>query len=308
MQICNVQFMVKYPQLLCGIPQSVRAIMAGALVMAGAAHSSAATPSQPVIQEIQPHNSQVRIRASVPAGWKKITLETATPLQPANWQPRAIARIDGAAAVIQLEAPRDGEIQFVRVRADATELLPAFFFQGTNAFLGEVTAEEDSANRSVVLFNTTTGMEPNRLGAPTTEISDGAPAATRSVVESDIWKIEGQTLYFFNQYRGLQVIDIANPDAPVLRAQYALPGTGEQMYVLSPAHVVLLANPDYCGWSDGNNGSRILVIEVDGNQTRAAATVTVEGNLVESRMVGTALYTASQTTRPHPQQANTWET
>ena len=46
---------------------------------------------------------------------------------------------------------------------------------------------------------------------------------TRSVVESDIWKIDGDTMYFFNQNRGLQVIDVSNPDLPVLTGTYDLP-------------------------------------------------------------------------------------
>ena len=43
----------------------------------------------------------------------------------------------------------------------------------------------------------------------------GALVQARAVTESDIWEISGDTLYFFNQYRGLQVIDVSEPDAPV---------------------------------------------------------------------------------------------
>lgn len=89
-------------------------------------------------------------------------------------------------------------------------------------------APGSSANREVFLGP----VEAMAGGA--TDTSGG-----RAVVESDIWKVQGDTLYFFNQYRGLQVIDIANPEAPQLRGALSLPATGEQMYLIEPYAILL---------------------------------------------------------------------
>ena len=85
-------------------------------------------------------------------------------------------------------------------------------------------------------------------------------SSQNTVTESDIWQINGNRLYFFNQYRGLQVIDITSPDAPVLVGQLDLAAAGEQMYVLDASHVVLLAE-DCAG---GN--TNLEVVNVSGNQ------------------------------------------
>ena len=55
---------------------------------------------------------------------------------------------------------------------------------------------------------------PMALGASdarATGAGSGETTTPRDVTEADIWKIRGQTLYFFNQLRGLQIIDIRTP-------------------------------------------------------------------------------------------------
>ena len=97
-------------------------------------------------------------------------------------------------------------------------------------------------------------------------VNSGEQVQARAVVESDIWKISGDTLYFFNQYRGLQVIDISQPDAPAIRGALAITAAGEQMYLLDDTHVVLLAR-DACNPADGAE-SQALVVEIkDANPT-----------------------------------------
>lgn len=77
--------------------------------------------------------------------------------------------------------------------------------------------------------------------AATLATNSGSTTTPRAVTESDIWKIRGNTLYFFNQLRGLQIIDITNPDAPARVATLPLPAVGEEMYILDDTHVLLLA-------------------------------------------------------------------
>ena len=177
----------------------------------------------------------------------------------------------------------------IEIEADETEPLPSSFYQGTNRFPGvavstwagpEIAFRGDAAN-----------------GAPTADSGAAAPT-TRDVVESDIWRIEGDVLYFFNQYRGLQVIDVARPDAPVVLGTLSLPAAGEQMYVLPGKKVLLLAR-NGCGWSADSN-SQALIVQVQDGRPVVVASLPCAGAIAESRLVGSALYVASRLYRTRP--------
>lgn len=133
--------------------------------------------------------------------------------------------------------------------------------------------------------------------------SVSAPA-TRDVVESDIWRVAGDRLYFFNELRGLQVFDVSNPDDPALLGQLRVPNHGEQMYLLDSNHVALLTRPSnfltiYSSMSGANqslagSGSGAVVIsDVSNGRPTEIGRVEYPGYLVESRLVGTALYVVS---------------
>jgi len=136
------------------------------------------------------------------------------------------------------------------------------------------------------------------LGA--TFATDNGPTATpRTVTESDIWKIRGNTLYFFNQLRGLQIIDITNPDAPSRTATLPLPAVGEEMYILDDTHVVLLAQSG-CSWDH----SEVIAVTIANGTPTITARLDASGYINTSRLVGTTLYVASDayqtTTSPDP--------
>lgn len=243
----------------------------------------------PTISKIWFDGADVVVTVSVPDGVRKVTLESRTRLGAGSWVPRAVSRLDGTAAELTFRLPKSAQVEILRVRTDAEEVLPASFYQGTNAFVaGAATADPALAPGPAV----DTGAERN----------GGTTGTTREVVESDIWKFEGNTLYFFNQYRGLQVIDLTVPDAPVITGTYSLPAAGEQMYVVEGTHVVLLAQSG-CG-SDG----QVVVLDVSGGTPKPAASLRVPGWIQESRMVGNALYVASQAYQPVPgSKESQWE-
>jgi len=118
----------------------------------------------------------------------------------------------GGQVVFRLPISRSMEM--LRLRADVTEPLPANFFNGTNSF----SAPSDSTAGNGVVT-----LTPGDGGASTPGGSE-----VRAVKESDIWQIRGSNLYFFNQYRGLQVIDISNPDRASLCGTVELPAAGDQ--------------------------------------------------------------------------------
>ncbi|MBU6179630.1 MAG: beta-propeller domain-containing protein, partial [Verrucomicrobia bacterium] len=174
----------------------------------------------------------------------------------------------------------------------------------------------DPALRASSGFSGAGGATPgvvamNRAATDATSTGNGSSAA-REVAESDIWRVEGDRLYFFNQLRGLQVFDIANPDAPVLLGQLREPNRGEQMYLLGTDHVALLTRPSYffslanrpfslarkgAAAYDAGSGSAVIADVADG-APREIARVPYEGYLAESRLVGSILYLVSQVFDP----------
>src|SRR6185436_11191425 len=135
----------------------------------------------PTITAIRVDGTDVVVEAQIPAGLRRVTLECRERMGTGAWEPRAVVRSDGAGGRISVRLERSRALELVRVRADASEPLPLAFYGGTNA----------------------------------------GQTAPREVVESDIWRIRGQTVYFFNQMRGLQVIDVSNPDAATVTGQLA---------------------------------------------------------------------------------------
>jgi hypothetical protein len=265
--------------------------------VSGWAQPASGSSERPTISAIQLEGTNVLVVVKVPAGLRRVTLEGRSRLGSGAWEPRVVSRLSGTGGEVTVRISRSSNIELLRVRADATEPLPAAFFQGTNAFAGPVSTSPPDPN---------TTLNP-LTGAPTERSLDSGATASREVVESDIWKIQGNTLYFFNQYRGLQVIDIGNPDAPVVRGALDLPAAGEQMYLLDTNQVVLLARGN-CYWSDSGNDSQVLLVAVSNGVPSISARLPVPGSISESRMVGTALYVASEsyrvTTKSNTQ---TWE-
>ncbi len=260
-----------------------------ALAVVSLAATAYAQSIIPAITQVRTEGTNLVVTVNVPAGVQRITLETSDRPGRVSWAPRAVMRPGAQPGVATFRVPISRPLELVRIRADATETLPGAFFQGTNVF------SAPSDNTVSGSYDTLAGP-----GAGPTSFNGGS---TREVVESDIWQIRGNTLYFFNQYRGLQVIDITNPDQAFVRGTLALPAAGEDLYVLGSNRVVLLARED-CA----QNQSQLLVVADLNGSLQVKARVPVSGTIVESRLVGTALYVASQTSRPVAGTTNSvWE-
>jgi len=242
---------------------------------------SASPEDQPVITSIHLEKTNVLVAVQVPAGIRRVTLECRSRLGAGSWEPRMVTRLDGSSGSVTFRIPRAAGLEVLRVRADDREPLPGSFYSGTNAFAAQPVGSS--------------GLPAMWAGPGDARGADPAAGApSRDVVESDIWKVSGDTLYFFNQYRGLQVIDISAPDSAAVKGVLPLPAAGEQMYLLDTNHVVLLAR-DGCGWWAGDAESRVLIVDVGGGAPEVVASLPVKGLIQESRLVGTALYVAAQT-------------
>src|ERR1043166_2440731 len=274
---------------------ALRAMMAFFAAMSCAIPLRGATATRPVINSIKFEGTNFFLTISVPAGLKKITLESRARLGPGAWEPRAVSRLTGIAATVTVKLSKSSSLEIIRIRGDFSEPLPSNFYGGTNNFAGRPGAPPSDGSLPVA---------SPVAGAPVAGSADtnggDRSSDSREVVESDIWKINGNTLYFFNQLRGLQVIDITNPDAPVVRGFLSLPATGEQMYVLTPQYVALLTH-DYC--SDG--GSRVAIVATSNSIPVVVTNLNVAGWINESRLVGSALFVASESYEPAS--GDTWQ-
>jgi hypothetical protein len=249
---------------------------------------------QPRITNIQIVDDQVVVTAVVPVDIRKVTLESRARISGAGWEPRQVARLGGEGGELVFRLPISDQLEVLRVRADETEPLPPEFY------LGPGLVGPQPANSGPWWFDLA-------YGVPIWRESDAdQPPVDREVVESDIWQIRGNTLYFFNQYRGLQVIDIEKPDAPRLIGTLALPAAGEQMYALETGQLVLLTSGG-CYRGTGME-SEVLILSVTEGQPSVAGRLPVTGQIQESRLVGSALYVASQTYREvSGSDGTTWE-
>jgi hypothetical protein len=184
-----------------------------------------------------------------------------------------VFRVDHGETSATFRFPFDNHLEMFRVRAESTDPLPASYYAGTTNFPGEPAS----------------GPLAEGAGGLTRVNNAGVPGATedatRAVVESDIWVVEGDTLYFFNQYRGLQVVDLVKPDAPVLKGTFPMPGAGEQMYVLAGQRVALLAH-DPCNQWGTDSESAVVVVDASVNPPTEVARLPLRGRIVESRKVG----------------------
>jgi len=121
--------------------------------------------------------------------------------------------------------------------------------------------------------------------------SSVSSTATTQPLESDIWKIEGSTIYCFNELRGLQVIDASDPANPSLITSYRLPARGQDLYVLpgsSNGKTALLVTYD----TDGS--SEVLSLAIGANSVTLRSAASVKGWPVDSRVFGDKLYVVTQ--------------
>jgi hypothetical protein len=262
------------------------------LLLSAFSSSSTGAADSSAITSIRLSGTNIVITATVPSGTRRITLECRERLGDRAWEPRAVVRVSGSTNSVTFSVPRLAQMELMRIRADASETLPASFYSGTSNF----STVSSSGGGPEVLF---------RADGTTTAVPTDS-SSSREVVESDIWKTRGDRLYFFNSLRGLQVIDISNPDQAIVRGRLPLPASGQDLYVLSDTHVVLLAG-DNCSWGETGFESQALVVAVSNDVPRAIASLPVPGRIQNSRLVGTALYIASETYQPSRTNANVWE-
>lgn len=136
-------------------------------------------------------------------------------------------------------------------------------------------------------------------GAPTPTENAGAPSAapapTRTVAETDLYRLDGNRLYYLNSYRGLMVFDLTNVDQPKFLGRSPIVGSPVQMYVNNGVAVVVVA--DWYGTLSGQPfyGSIVRGLDAtDPSNIKVLGEAPLGGQVQDLRVVGNVLYAVSE--------------
>jgi hypothetical protein len=244
---------------------------------------------------------------SVPKNAGKLLVEVKDS-KTAAWRTYKNLSIKLSPATVQVALPKGFQSKSWRASTTTGTLpsakakYPQKFFNGKKVFQAAVASSYAAGTQvpsspAVALKTTTASLAGASVSTPAI-MADAAATTTASssatsvAVEADIWKVDGSTAFFFNQYRGLQVIDLSDPSKPSLKAYYRMPSKGQDLYIL-PAqggvqNVVLITNEN-----DGSTGVRLL--KVEGTKVTALSSQNIPGWMADSRLVGNRLYLVTQT-------------
>ena len=243
------------------------------------------------VRSIQVADTGLNVVVAVPAGQRRITLETRSRLPRGAWTPREVRWTQFTTAseiVFRIPALEGAELIRVRDEADTELAVPRRFFEGTSVFKPGRTA----GGGGVTTLGPG-GVNAGVLDGVGNRESTGVDSGATPVVESDIWKLDGRTAYFFNAQRGLQVIDLSDLDQPRITGFLPIAVWGEQLYRLPGASgpsvwLALLAQQGCAG-----QGSEVLLVEVVDGKPSLRGRLPVRGQIAESRLVGSVLHVVS---------------
>ncbi len=113
------------------------------------------------------------------------------------------------------------------------------------------------------------------------------------VQESDIWKRYGNRLFFFNQLRGLQVLDVTNPEQPTRLGTLRIIANGEEFFSLDEtgSRLALIGTENYT--NTPRTYIRLVRVSAAGVPT-LERTVELPGSYVDSRLEGSRLHVVTQ--------------
>lgn len=139
------------------------------------------------------------------------------------------------------------------------------------------------------------GGDAQNAGAAAPKASAPLPAQ-RKVEETDLYRLEGNRLYYLNSYRGLMVFDVTNIDQPKLLGRAPIFGSPVEMIVRNGVATVVVA--DWYGrLEDGSpfHGSIVRGIDAsDPSNIRTTGEAKLGGWIRDTRVVGDVLYAVSE--------------
>lgn len=198
-------------------------------------------------------------------------------------------------------------------RTDESNLADLFPAIGTNDF--ETALEIEGLNGNGSTANDSSDADaksegPNIFGSgggfaqtdddTSSAVSDNPPAE-REIIEADIVQMHEDILYVLNSFRGLVLIDMSQPDSPQIVGRLPFQAQPVEMYLQDErAYIVMSDYFNYWQYDDdsdplGFHGSRILIADVsDPSAPQQLSSMTVQGEITDSRIVGDVLYVVSK--------------
>jgi hypothetical protein len=123
-----------------------------------------------------------------------------------------------------------------------------------------------------------------------------APGGNRTVEETDLYRLEGNRLYYLNAYRGLMVFDVTNPDTPTLLGRSPIFGQPIDMIVRNGQAIVVIG--DWFGRMDDGSpfhGSIVRGLDAtDPAHIRVLGEAKLGGWVRDDRVVGDVIYAVSE--------------
>jgi hypothetical protein len=123
-----------------------------------------------------------------------------------------------------------------------------------------------------------------------------SPTSTRTVQETDLYRLEGNRLYYLNAYRGLMVFDVTNPDRPALLGRSPIFGQPVDMIVRNGVAIVVIG--DWFGRMDDGtpfHGSIVRGLDAtDPAHIRSIGEAKLGGFVRDDRVVGDVIYAVSE--------------
>jgi hypothetical protein len=132
--------------------------------------------------------------------------------------------------------------------------------------------------------------------ASKTTSGSSSSSAPRTVEETDLYRVEGDRLYYLNGYRGLMIFDISNIDRPKLIGRSAIFGSPVEMVVHNGVATVVVA--DWYGHMDDGSpfhGSIVRGIDASNpDNIKILGEARLGGWVRDTRVVGEVLYAVSE--------------
>ncbi len=140
-------------------------------------------------------------------------------------------------------------------------------------------------------------LPPSAAAGGTDTASTGTSTTpTRTVEQTDLYRLDGNRLYYLNGYRGLMVFDVTDVDHPALIGRSAIYGTPVDMIVRNGVAIVVVA--DYYGQMDDGtpfHGSIVRGLDAtDPTNIKVLGEAKLGGWVEDDRVVGDVIYAVSE--------------
>ena len=153
-----------------------------------------------------------------------------------------------------------------------------------------------SAPPSWYEFGDTDGAQGGGSGAAPGSGSATTTGTARTVEETDLYRLEGNRLYYLNAFRGLMVFDVTDVDHPALLGRSPIYGSPVDMVVNNGIAIVVVA--DWYGALDDGTPFRGSIVRgldaTDPTNIKVLGDAKLGGWVEDDRVVGNVIYAVSE--------------